>query len=178
MVILETPRLRLRPWQAEDLEDYLRIYAKAPAMAYQMDRGLTRQEARGYLQFHIDTWEGHPFGHWAVVTKTDGRPIGWIGLESTASFAGAPEGLQIGWRLDPDQWGHGYATEGALAVLNYGFEELGLSSIYVLFHPDNQRSARVAAKLGAVPLPALTAADGSEFRQVHVVHRDDSSRLS
>lgn len=175
MVTLETPRLRLRPWQAEDLDDYLRIFAKAPAMAFQMDRGLTPQEARGFLQFHIDTWQRHPFGHWAVVTKIDDRPIGWVGLESTESFARAPEGLQIGWRLDPDQWGHGYATEGALVVLKYGFDELGLSSIYVIFHPDNQRSARVAAKLGAIPLSTLVAADRSEFRRVYVVHRDDFS---
>jgi RimJ/RimL family protein N-acetyltransferase len=155
MVDLETPRLRLRPWRASDLDDYLRIFSKAPAMAFQMDRGLTREEARGFLQFHIDTWSGHPFGHWAVLTKDQGQPIGWVGLESTESFAGAPKGLQIGWRLDPDHWGHGYATESALAVLKYGFEELGLPKVYVLFHPDNHRSARVAAKLNALPLPPL-----------------------
>lgn len=173
MVTLETPRLLLRPWQAEDLDDYLRVFSKAPAMAFQMDRGLTPQEARDFLQFHIDTWQRHPFGHWAVLTKSGGSPIGWVGLESTDSFPGAPEGLQIGWRLDPDQWGHGYATEAARAVLAYGFDDLQLSDIYVLFHQDNHRSARVAAKLRAVPLSALAAEDGSEFRRVHVVHREN-----
>jgi RimJ/RimL family protein N-acetyltransferase len=101
MVTLETPRLQLRPWRADDLDDYLQIFSKAPAMAFQMNRGLTGEEAHGFLQFHIDTWEGHPFGHWAVLTKAHGRPIGWVGLESTSSFTGAPDGLQIGWRLDP-----------------------------------------------------------------------------
>lgn len=173
MVSLDTPRLRLRPWQAEDLDDYLRIFSKAPAMAFQMDRGLTPDEARGFLQFHIDTWRSRPLGHWAVVTKSDGRPIGWVGLESTNTFPEAPEGFQIGWRLDPDQWGHGYATEAALAVLTYAFEELTLSSLYVLVHPENQRSARVAAKLGAIPLSSLVDEDGSEFRRMYVIYRDD-----
>jgi RimJ/RimL family protein N-acetyltransferase len=172
MVTLETPRLQLRPWRADDLDDYLQIFSKAPAMAFQMNRGLTREEAHGFLQFHIDTWEGHPFGHWAVLTKAHGRPIGWVGLGSTSSFTGAPDGLQIGWRLDPDHWGHGYATESALAVLRYAFEELGLTKVYVLFHPDNHRSARVAAKLGALPLPPLRAPDQSEVRRVHVVDRE------
>jgi RimJ/RimL family protein N-acetyltransferase len=172
MVTLETPRLQLRPWRADDLDHYLQIFSKAPAMAFQMNRGLTREEAHGFLQFHIDTWEGHPFGHWAVLTKAHGRPIGWVGLESTSSFTGAPDGLQIGWRLDPDHWGHGYATESALAVLRYAFEELGLTKVYVLFHPDNHRSARVAAKLAALPLPPLRAPDQSEVRRVHVVDRE------
>ena len=173
MVTLETPRLQLRPWHANDLDDYLQIFAKALAMAFQLNRGLTREEARGFLQFHMDTWDGHPYGHWAVLTKSHGRPIGWVGLESTSSFEGAPEGLQIGWRLDPDQWGPGYATESALAVLRYGFEELGLTRVYILFHPDNHRSARVAAKLSAIPLPPLRATDGSGVRRLHVVDRDD-----
>jgi hypothetical protein len=60
MVTLETPRLQLRPSRADDLDHYLQIFSKAPAMAFQMDRGLTREEARVFLQFHIDTWEVIP----------------------------------------------------------------------------------------------------------------------
>ena len=170
---LETARLRLRPWVLGDLDDYARIFGKPEALAFQMDRGLTRAEAERFLRFHIEGWARNPFGAWAVIPKTTGRPVGWAGLETTDSFPGAPQGVQIGWRLDPDEWGKGYATEAAHAVLQYGFETVGLPQIYVLFHRDNTLSARVAAKLGATPLTTITDDAGAHLREVHVIRRPD-----
>lgn len=173
VTILETRRLQLRPWQPEDIDDYARIFGKAPAMAFQMDRGLSRTEAVRFLEFHLEGWRQHPsFGHWAVIVKYEQRPIGWVGLEPTSSFPGAPAGIQIGWRLDPDCWGQGYTTEGALAVLGYGFNELALPEIYVLFHPGNRASARVAEKLGARPLTVLASSEGEQHREVYVLARE------
>jgi RimJ/RimL family protein N-acetyltransferase len=171
VVTLGTARLSLRPWTLDDLDDYARIFGKPEAMAFQMDRGLTRAEAERFLRFHIDAWTRHPFGAWAILPAATGRPIGWVSLETTESFPRAPDGVQIGWRLDPDEWGHGYATEAARAVLGYGFDTLGLPQIYVLFHRDNTASARVAAKLGATPLTTLTDDTGAHHREVHVIAR-------
>jgi RimJ/RimL family protein N-acetyltransferase len=168
---LETPRLTLRPWRLDDLDDYARIFAKPQTMAFQMDRGLTRAEAGQFLRFHVEGWRRHPFGAWAILPKATGRPIGWVSLETTESFPAAPDGVQIGWRLDPDEWGKGYATEAARAVLGFGFETLGLAEIYVLFHRDNRASARVAARLGATPVTAITDDAGAHLREVHVIRR-------
>lgn len=172
-VCLVTERLGLRPWVMDDLDEYARIFAKPAALAYQMDRGLTRAEAERFLRFHIEAWTRHPFGAWAIVPRATSRPVGWVSLETTDSFRGAPAGVQIGWRLDPDEWGHGYATEAGRAVLAYGFETLRLPHIYVLFHRDNTPSARVAAKLGAIPLTTMTGDDGTHHREVHRISRPD-----
>ena len=54
----------------------------------------------------------------------------------------------IGYELAPDEWGHGYATEAARAILRFGFEELGLHRISAETVGDNTASARVLQKLG------------------------------
>lgn len=56
--------------------------------------------------------------------------------------------MEVGWRLHPDQWGRGLATEGGRASLRYGFEQLDLDRIISIFMPDNAASGRVMDKLG------------------------------
>ena len=58
--------------------------------------------------------------------------------------------IEVGYRLAPKAWGRGYATEGARAVVGYGFRELGLARIIGLTHPDNVASQRVLTKAGLV----------------------------
>ena len=54
----------------------------------------------------------------------------------------------MGWRLDPAYWGRGFATEGAVASVRYGFEELGLERIISITLPENAASRRVMWKAG------------------------------
>ena len=56
--------------------------------------------------------------------------------------------VEIGWRLAAEFWGQGLATEGARAVLQFGFDELKLAEIVALTVPANRRSRRVMEKLG------------------------------
>jgi RimJ/RimL family protein N-acetyltransferase len=56
--------------------------------------------------------------------------------------------VEIGWRLDPRVWGLGLATEGARAVLAYGFDVLELESVVSIYEPDNVASGRVMVHLG------------------------------
>jgi RimJ/RimL family protein N-acetyltransferase len=56
--------------------------------------------------------------------------------------------IEVGYRLAPNAWGRGYATEGARAVVRYGFADLGLDRIIGLTHPDNAASQRVLQKAG------------------------------
>ena len=62
--------------------------------------------------------------------------------------------MEIGWRLDAAYWNRGLATEGARAVLRYGFEELGLHEIVSFTVPANLPSRRVMEKLGMRHDPA------------------------
>ena len=56
--------------------------------------------------------------------------------------------VEVGWRLAFDYWGKGYATEGALACLKYGFEMLDLDEIVSFTTVTNKRSRAVMEKIG------------------------------
>jgi RimJ/RimL family protein N-acetyltransferase len=165
MPAFDTPRLRLRPWTMSDLDDYARVFAKPQALAFQRDTGLTPAEALEHLRHNIACRPGN----WAIVPRRAGIPIGWVSLETTDQFPGAPPGIQLGCRLDPDHWRKGYATEASRAILAHAFHTLGLSQVYLLFHRDNHRSAGLAAKLGAQPLTTLTDRSGAHLREVHII---------
>jgi RimJ/RimL family protein N-acetyltransferase len=56
--------------------------------------------------------------------------------------------VEVGWRLAPDWWGRGLATEAARASIDFGFERLGLRSIVSIIDERNTRSLRLAERLG------------------------------
>jgi RimJ/RimL family protein N-acetyltransferase len=83
--------------------------------------------------------------------------------------------VEIGWRLAFEHWGQGLATEGARAVLSYGFETLGLEQIVSFTVPANVRSRRVMEKLGMTHDPRddfdhPSLAEGHRLRK-HVLYR-------
>jgi RimJ/RimL family protein N-acetyltransferase len=100
-------------------------------------------------------WEEHGFGRWAVEERESGRLLGHAGLGVHHLWPGDPE---LGWGIDPERWGLGYATEAAAAALEHAWS-LGIARVVSLIHPDNAASLRVAEKLGehlhaTVPWPA------------------------
>ena len=58
------------------------------------------------------------------------------------------EEIEIGYRLDPDYWSGGLATEAARAVRDHAFRDLKLQRVISLIHPENAPSRRVAEKIG------------------------------
>src|SRR5690606_14340984 len=91
------------------------------------------------------------WGFWAAVLADSQEFIGFIGLNDVtrdalpAPFAPA---VEIGWRLAFKHWGKGYATEGAKACLQYGFETLRLKEIVSFTAVQNNRSRRVMERIG------------------------------
>ena len=79
---------------------------------------------------------------------TTGECIGFIGLEHVDFVAHFTPAIEIGWRLGFDHWGKGYATEGAKAALQYGFETLKLEEIVSFTAKTNLRSQNVMKKIG------------------------------
>lgn len=92
--------------------------------------------------------EGLP-SQFAVVLRADERLIGYCGFFS--QIVDDVEELEIGYRIHPDYWGRGIATEAARAVRNHGFDDLKLPRLISLIHPDNLPSKRVAEKNGMMP---------------------------
>lgn len=152
---METERLLLRMWRPGDLDAFAALNADERVMRFVgARRPLTLSESELLLAQITGHWERHGFGLWAVAPRGDGdgdAAIGFVGLAVPSFLPAVLPAVEVGWRLAPDWWGRGLATEGARASVASAWEALGLRRLLSIIHPDNERSLRVAAKLGMRP---------------------------
>jgi RimJ/RimL family protein N-acetyltransferase len=116
--------------------------------------GALSREQSGALVDRIEAhFERHGFGLWAVEIAGIARFAGFIGLCFPPFEASFTPCVEVAWRLDPEHWNRGYATEGARAALEFGFASLELDEIVSFTVPGNRRSRRVMEKLGMTHSP-------------------------
>jgi RimJ/RimL family protein N-acetyltransferase len=96
------------------------------------------------IEAHFDK---HGFGLWAVEIPGVAPFVGFVGLSIPRFEAHFTPCVEIGWRIAAEYWGNGFATEGAKAALDFGFQSLGLPEIVSFTVPANIRSRRVMEKL-------------------------------
>jgi RimJ/RimL family protein N-acetyltransferase len=145
---LETDRLLLRPWRPDDIEVLADLFAEPAVWRYPFGRGLTREESERFLERQMDRLATDGFCTWAAELKYHSRLIGYIGLAVPVWLPEVMPAVEVGWRLHPDHWGRGLATEGGQASLRHGFEVVGLDRIVSIFEPENVASGRVMTRLG------------------------------
>ncbi len=155
--ILDTPRLHLRPFSADDVDAYAQMCADEEVMRYLRGHPIDRDEAWREMAMLVGHWELRGFGMWAVEERESHRFIGRIGLHDPEGWPGR----ELGWALVREAWGRGYATEGARAALAHAFDALSWPRAISLIHPENERSKRVARRLG-MQLEARTQVRGVE----------------
>ena len=158
---LETERLVLRPLTIEDLDDIAGFVSDQETMRYIGTGGArTPEQARESLEWMVEAFERQGFGQLAVERKEDRALIGRSGLNvwdpsdwsiARMDEAEGPVEIEIAYLFGRDHWGHGYATEAATAVRDWALDELGFERLIALIYPDNERSIRVAEKLGMEP---------------------------
>jgi RimJ/RimL family protein N-acetyltransferase len=143
---LETPRLSLREFRADDAADLYRLHGDPRVMRYIGDGSVgTRASVATALARAASHYRNYPgLGIWPAAERASGEFIGWFCLK----YVPQTVEIELGYRLLPQAWGFGYATEGASALLRYGFEILGLYRIIGLTHPGNTASQRVLRKAG------------------------------
>ncbi|HEX2103756.1 MAG TPA: GNAT family N-acetyltransferase [Solirubrobacteraceae bacterium] len=154
--VVETPRLRLRPWRAaDDLPALTATCADPEVMRFVAPhRPLRADESAALLARIEDHWREHGYGLWALEPRANGAGcIGFTGLAIPSFLPELLPAVEIGWRLDRAWWGRGLATEAARASVAYAFETLGLASVVSIIDARNERSLRVARKLGMRPQP-------------------------
>lgn len=147
--LIQTARLNLRQWCDSDRAPFAQLNADPDVMRY-FPNPYTRAESDAALDalFTAIEQRGHSF--FAAERRDTNEFIGFIGIKYS------PEGLpfapcvDIGWRLLPNHWGKGFATEGAIATLAYGFEHIGLEEIVSMTPINNRESERVMQKIGLV----------------------------
>jgi ribosomal-protein-alanine N-acetyltransferase len=144
-MILETSRLILRPFQEEDIGRFAELMANRDFTRFSLGP-YTREQTHSVLQkFFSWTQAGLP-SQFAVISRTNDELIGYCGFLHQ-EVDGRNE-IEVGYRLHPDYWNRGLATEAAQAVRDHAFRDLNLPKVISLIHPDNVASRRVAEKNG------------------------------
>jgi len=174
MITLRTERLILRRWRYSDREPYARLNADARVTEF-FPRPLSPAESDALIDRIEKHFRLHGFGRCAAELARDGCLIGSIGITVPSFTAPFTPCIEIGWRLLPEHWGIGLATEGAGEVVRYAFEVLRLESLVAYTVPANVRSLRVIEKLGMARDPAgdfdhPNIPDGHPLRR-HVLYR-------
>ena len=145
--VIATQRLALRAWTEADLDQFARLNADLRVMEY-FPKTLSRTESDELAARIRASIEKHGFGFWAAEAPGVASFIGMIGLNVPSFEAPFTPCVEIGWRLAPQFWGQGYASEGARAALAYGFERLGLNEVVSFTVPANIRSRAVMKRIG------------------------------
>jgi RimJ/RimL family protein N-acetyltransferase len=143
---ITTGRLRLRAFQADDLDAYAAMQANPEVMRYLVTgRTSTRVEVWRTMATSLGAWLLRGYGMWAC-EKVDGVFIGSVGIFHPLDW---PE-PEIAYSLDRPYWRHGFATEAAAAARDWLFEHFPLPRAASFIRPDNHASKRVAERLGAI----------------------------
>ncbi len=144
---LDTPRLILRQWHADDYEPFAALNADPKVMEY-FPGILDRSESDDMAEIIKADIKRRGWGLWAVEEKDSTAFIGFVGLHEPRVDLSFTPCVEIGWRLAYKFWGKGYATEAAQRALAFGFETLDLLEIVSFTTTGNLRSQRVMKKLG------------------------------
>lgn len=144
--MLETERLLLRPWEESDAEELYK-YAKDPSVGpiAGWPAHTSVEESRKIIREVLSVSETY-----AIIWKETGLPIGAIGIKTgdQTDLTDAEDECELGYWLGVPYWGQGIMPEAVKEVLRYGFEELGMKTIWCAYYDGNNKSKRVQEKCG------------------------------
>ncbi len=146
-MILETPRLWLRDFTADDWPAVLAYQRDPRYLQYNPWTERSEADVRAFVQMFLDQQTVQPRTHFqlALIHKGDNQLIGNCGIRINDPEAGE---ANIGYELDSRYWRQGLATEAARCILQFGFETLKLHRIWAECVAANGASARVLSKIG------------------------------
>lgn len=147
---IETDRYYLRDIAESDAADLYRLDSDPRVHIYLGNKTVNSiHEIHKMIQGIHRQYEEHGIGRWAVIQKKSGQFLGWAGLKKVLETVnGYSNHYDLGYRLLPEYWGQGVASECASASLVYGFTRLSLQVIYAAAHIKNMASNRILVKNG------------------------------
>ena len=142
---LETERLRLRAYRADDLDDLAAMFADPDHMRW-YPAPFDRETSRAWLQRQIDAYGTRGFALLIVEDRVTGEFLGTAG--PTLQIVEDVEEVEIGWHTRPGRKGEGIAPEAAAAARDWTFANLDIDHLISLVRPENAPSRLVAEKIG------------------------------
>ncbi len=171
----------LRPFTDMDRAPFFALNTH-PLVVESLGSSPTRAESDAMVERYGQELEREGWGLWAVEAEGGAAFVGLVGLHRVNPALPSAPAVETGWRLHPDHWGRGYASEAAHASLHFGFEEGGLDEIVAFTATLNTRSQAVMERIGMTrdaggdfDHPGLP--EGSPLRR-HVLYRVRASQVA
>ncbi len=146
---LETNRLIIRPYKEEDLLECYNLMQDKELFKYLDMSVMSLEEYKGLFNWLIQSYNNgfdtdfrYSFN---IILKETGTHIGWCGIGALDYDNSKKE---IYYLIGREYWGKGYAKEATVALLNFGFNIIGLQEIVALCKPDNIASMKVIENMG------------------------------
>jgi RimJ/RimL family protein N-acetyltransferase len=177
---IETKRMLLRPWSDVDVEALVAMNSDPqvteffPSIDARVDLEASAERLRARL-------ERDGYGWWIAELRGSGAFAGVLSLQDVSADLPVAPAIEVGWRLVPEFWGNGYATDGAHSLLEFAFAQLEKNEVVALTAAINRRSQRVMEPLGMRRVAHddfehPRVADGHRLRP-HVLYRIARSAL-
>jgi RimJ/RimL family protein N-acetyltransferase len=170
MLVLETSRLILREFSAEDA-DALDLVLSDPETMRFYPAPFDRSGVEEWIRRNQRRYSEDGYGLWAMVLKSSGELVGDCGL--TVQMMDGTKEIEIGYHVRRDLWGQGLATEAARACRDYGFAHLSVERLISLIRPENMPSRRVAEKNGMTVWKEVMWKD--LLHLVYSIHREEAA---
>ncbi len=142
------PRVLLRGLTEQDVGSLFEIFSNREVMRYWSREPFTAEaDAVTYLEEALRGFESKTFYQWGVARRSDNSLIGTCTLWQLDPQNRRAE---IGFVLGREHWGHGFMTEGVIALIDFSFAELGLRRLEADVDPENAASIALLERLGFV----------------------------
>lgn len=145
--LFTSARLGFRYWENEDTLPFCEMCRDPKVMEFFSGTLSNRQSEEMIIRIKKHFAE-KGYGLYAVDRLDTQSFIGFIGFSTPSFETSFTPCTEIGWRLQHDAWGQGFATEGAIRCLEYGFATFHFPEIYSFTAVINKRSEQVMIKAG------------------------------
>jgi ribosomal-protein-alanine N-acetyltransferase len=150
-IFTETERLILREIVMDDAQDLFELDSDPNVNTYLGNQPATELQQSVEVVNHIrKQYQTNGIGRWAIIEKSTNEFIGWSGLKYESEIRENFSYYDVGYRLKKKFWGKGFATESAIASIQYGFDQLQLKEIYAAADIENIVSNKVLQKTGLI----------------------------
>ena len=171
-IILETPRLTVRQFTEDDIDNLFSLNSDPEVMRYLTGgRPTPRAEIRDQIiPFHLAVYQRlDRLGTWAAESAATAEFLGWFHLRPGPDHD--ITNVELGYRLRRSTWNKGYATEGSCALITMGFADLGVERVFAHTMTVNTASRRVMEKCGltlvrTTPYKGADPIEGAEHGEV------------
>lgn len=166
-LIIETPRLILRPFENTDAEELFDMDKNPNVHKYLWLKPVESiDEVYAYIEMVQKQYEERGIGRFSTILKETGELIGWTGIKFVNDHVenGNTNFYDYGYRLNEKFWNNGYASEATKAWFDHGFNEMKIETMHAYTHAENGASNHVLQKHGMQFMEEYTAEDGITWK--------------